>query len=133
MVQRLGSAVPDLGRHTAGDSTGLRGRPEPDAGRRETETTDGLPQASGGRKEYKDDGKVTKVVEWFGYTVHLLVDVTHEVVLSYRITGTKTGANECIETLVEGLKRSTCVGSRRSHARPRNSRNGTRGARASSG
>src|SRR5580658_9219319 len=29
MVQRLGSAVPDLGRHTAGDSTGLRGRLEP--------------------------------------------------------------------------------------------------------
>ena len=55
MVQRLGFAVPDLGRHTAGDSTGLRGRLEPDATRRETEITDGLPQASGGRKEYKDD------------------------------------------------------------------------------
>ena len=105
MVQRLGFAVPDLGRHTAGDSTGLRGRLEPDATRRETEITDGLPQASGGRKEYKDDdGKVTKVVEWFGYKLHLLVDVTHEVVLSYHITDTKTGDNECIETLVEGAQ-----------------------------
>jgi hypothetical protein len=61
-----------------------------------------LPQASGGRKEYKDDqGKVTKVVEWFGYKLHLLVDVKHEVTLAYHITDTKAGDNECIEALVE--------------------------------
>jgi hypothetical protein len=102
MVQRLGVVVPDLGRHTAGDSTGLSGRPEPNAERREAEITDGLPQASGGRKEYKDDqGKVTKVVEWFGYKLHLIVDVAHEVVLGYHISDTKAGDNECIGTLVE--------------------------------
>ena len=33
MVQRLGVAVPDLGKHTAGDSTGLSGRREPDPAR----------------------------------------------------------------------------------------------------
>lgn len=102
MVQRLGAAVPDLGRHTAGDSTGLSGRREPNAERVKAEIADGLPQASGGRKEYKDDGgTVTKVVEWFGYKLHLLVDVRHEVVLSYHITDTRAGDNECIETLVE--------------------------------
>ncbi len=42
-----------------------------------------MPQASGGRKEYHDaEGEVTKVVEWFGFKLHLLVDVKHEVVLS---------------------------------------------------
>ena len=102
MVQRLGSAVPDLGQHTAGDSTGLCGRREPNAARTKAEIDDELPQASGGRKEYKDDqGKVTKVVEWFGYKLHLLVDVKHEVVLSYHITDTKAGDNECIAALVE--------------------------------
>ena len=102
MVQRLGVSVPDLGQHTAGDSTGLSGRREPNAQRSQAEITDGLPQASGGRKEYKDDeGKVSKVVEWFGYKLHLLVDATHEVVLSYHITDTTVGDNECIETLVE--------------------------------
>lgn len=102
MVQRLGVAVPDLGQNTAGDSTGLCGRREPNATRAKAEIEDGLPQASGGRKEYKDDdGKVTKVVEWFGYKLHLLVDVKHEVVLSYHITDTKAGDNECVETLVE--------------------------------
>jgi hypothetical protein len=102
MVRRLGVAVPDLGRHTAGDSTGLSGRPEPHVKRREAEIAEGLPQASGGRKEYGgDDGTVTRVVEWFGYKLHLLVDVRHEVVLAYHITDTKAGDNECIETLVE--------------------------------
>ena len=102
MVQRLGVAVPDLGKHTAGDSTGLSGRREPDPVRVKAEVEQGLPQASGGRKEYKDDdGKVTKVVEWFGYKLHLLVDARHEVVLAYHLTDTRAGDNECVGTLVE--------------------------------
>ncbi len=102
MVKRLGVAVLDLGQHTAGDSTGLSGRREPNAERVKAEIEQGLPQASGGRKEYKDDdGKVTKIVEWFGYKLHLLVDVGHEVVLAYHITDTKAGDNERIVALVE--------------------------------
>jgi hypothetical protein len=102
MAQRLGLAVPDLGRHTAGDSTALKGRREPNDTRRSAEVADGLPQASGGRKEYKDaDGKVTTVVEWFGYKLHLLVDVRHEVVLAFDLTDTKAGDNERIEPPVE--------------------------------
>ena len=102
MVQRLGLAVPDLGRHTAGDSTGLRGRLDPKEVNRQAEIADGLPQASGGRKEYQDaDGRVTTVVEWFGYKLHLLVDVTHEVVVAFDLTDTKAGDNERIEPLVE--------------------------------
>jgi hypothetical protein len=102
MAQRLGVTVPDLGQHTAGDSTSLSGRRELHAQRAKAEIQDGLPQASGGRKEYTDDdGKVTRVVEWFGYKLHLLVDVRHEVVLAYHISDTKTGDNECIATLVE--------------------------------
>jgi hypothetical protein len=44
---------------------------------------------------------VTKVVEWFGYKLHLLVDVKHEVALAYHVTDTKTGANERVEAQVE--------------------------------
>lgn len=69
------------------------------------ETEDGLPLPSGGRKEYRDDsGKVTKVVEWFGYKGHLLVDVKHEVVLSWEITSTKTPDNEMISPLIQQAK-----------------------------
>lgn len=97
LVQRLGLAVPDLGAHTAGDATSLNGRGKKNAQQVESEREQGLPQPSGGRKEYKDDdGKVTKVVEWFGYKLHLIVDVKHEVSLGYRITDTKAGDNEVL-------------------------------------
>jgi hypothetical protein len=105
MVQRLGLVVGDLGKDSAGDSTGLAGRAALSEPLRAAEIEQGLPQPSGGRKEYKDDdGNVTKVVEWFGYKLHLLVDVKHEVSLAYHITDTKTGDNEKIPDLVAQAK-----------------------------
>jgi hypothetical protein len=156
MAQRLGRAVPDLGKDTAGDSTWLNARrlrsdaaaakaaeekaaeekaAEEKAATEKTGTKKtavaqaaacqgaskasgadsssqpkekiildehGLPQPSGGRKEYTDDqGQVTRVVEWFGYKLHLLVDVRHEVSLAYRISSTKTGDNEVLPELVD--------------------------------
>lgn len=105
LVQRLGGVVPDFGKDTAGDSTGLAGRIAESKTLQQEEAKQGLPQPSGGRKEYKDDdGKVTKVVEWFGYKLHLLVDVKHEVTLAYRITDTKAGDNELIANLLAQAK-----------------------------
>jgi len=102
LVQRLGRAVPDLGRDTAGDSTGRNARAKKGAQAVQQELEQGLPQPSGGRKEYKDDaGQVTKVVEWFGYKHHLLVDVKHEVPLAYQVTDTKAGDNELIGALLD--------------------------------
>jgi hypothetical protein len=105
MVKRLGLVVGDLGKATAGDSTGLAGRAAVSDKLRAAEMEQGLPQPTGGRKEYQDDeGKVTKVVEWFGYKLHLLVDVKHEVSLAYHITDTKAGDNERIPELVAQAK-----------------------------
>jgi hypothetical protein len=107
LVGRLGRVVGDLGQDTAGDSTGLSGRAADSAELREAEQRQGLPQPTGGRKEYKDDeGVVTKVVEWFGYKLHLLVDVKHEVALSYRVTDTKVGDNEMIGDLLQQAKKN---------------------------
>jgi len=104
LIQRLGTAIIDLGRDTAGDATNLSARRKPEAAAQK-EIDEGLPQASGGRKEYKDDeGKVTKVVEWFGFKLHLVVDVKHEVVLSYEITDTKAGDGETLPGLLEQAK-----------------------------
>lgn len=100
LVQRLGAAVPDLGIDTAGDATALSARRKSDE-RAKPEVQEGLPQASGGRKEYKDDdGNVTKVVEWFGFKLHLLVDVKNEVVLSYEVTDTKAGDGETLPVIL---------------------------------
>lgn len=99
MVQRLGAVVPDLGVHTAGDASGLNARR--DRRKNPPDSPDGLPTPAGGRKEYTDEaGKVVKVVEWFGYKFHLLVDVRHEVILAYRVSSTKRGDNEELPALV---------------------------------
>ena len=101
LIQRLGVAVADLGQTTAGDATGLSARRKEDEAAQE-EIDEGLPQASGGRKEYKDaEGKVTKVVKWFGFKLHLLVDVKHEVVLAYEITDPKAGDGETLPVILE--------------------------------
>jgi Transposase DDE domain./Transposase domain (DUF772). len=107
MAQRLGLVVGDLGKDTAGDSTGLAGRAAVSEKLKAAEVAQGLPQPSGGKKEYKDDdGRVTKVIEWFGYKLHLLVDVKHEVALAYHATDTKAGDNERIPELVAQAKRN---------------------------
>ena len=41
------------------------------------------------------------MVEWFGYKLHLLVDVKHEVVLAYEITDTKAGDGETLPVVLE--------------------------------
>jgi hypothetical protein len=105
LAKRLGLVVGDLGKDTAGDSTGLSGRAALSEKLRVAEALQGLPQPTGGKKEYKDDdGKITHVVEWFGYKLHLLVDVKHEVALAYHITDTKAGDNERIPFLIGQAK-----------------------------
>jgi hypothetical protein len=100
MVEELGLAVPDLGKDTAGDSTALHARRKDETGS-QAEVAEGLPQPSGARKEYKDaDGKVTKIFEWFGYKLHLLVDAKHEVVLAYEVTTANSADNQTIPDLV---------------------------------
>ena len=97
MVKLLGAAVPDLGRRTAGDATALRAR--------SGAAVEGLPQPTGGRKEYVDDkGYVTKAFEWFGYKLHLLVDVRHEVALAWQVTDATTTDGHTLPALLkEGL------------------------------
>jgi hypothetical protein len=102
LVQRLGRAVPDLGRHAAGDATHLSARGRKGAAALAVEAAQGLPQPAGGKKEYRDaDGHVTKVVEWFGYKLHLLVDVRHEVSLAYRVSAPADGDNEHVPALAD--------------------------------
>jgi hypothetical protein len=100
LIRKLGSVVPDLGHHTAGDSACLNARGDgPDDQRDKNDNP--LPQPSGGRKEYRnDDGVVSKVYEWFGYKFHLLVDVKHEVILAWHVTSaTESDAGQIPELI----------------------------------
>jgi hypothetical protein len=101
LVRPLGAAVPDLGKDTAGDSTALHARAKAEKAAA-AEIAEGLPQPSGGKKEYlDDDGKVTKIVEWFGYKLHLLVDAKHEVALAYEVTTANAADSKSLPSLVE--------------------------------
>jgi Transposase DDE domain len=100
LIRRPGLVVADPGKDTAGGATGLSARRKQGEAAQE-EIDEGLPQASGGRKEYKDaEGRVTEVVEWFGFKLHLIVDVKHEVVLSYEITDTEAGDGEALPAIL---------------------------------
>jgi Transposase DDE domain/Transposase domain (DUF772) len=100
LIKRLGVAIVALGVDAAGDATALSARRK-SAGGSEEEVKGGLPQASGGRKEYTDDdGKVTEVIEWFGFKLHLIVDIKNEVALSYEITDTKAGDGETLPAVL---------------------------------
>lgn len=100
LIRELGRVVIDLGKDTAGDATQLSGRAA--EGKAQTaEIAAALPQPSGGRKEYTDgDGRVTHALEWFGYKLHLLVDVKQEVALAYQITDTKAGDGETLPAVL---------------------------------
>jgi DDE family transposase len=107
----LGGTIDSFGQHTAGDATYLNARPSPDPDAVAAEVAAGLPQPGKGRKEYTDaDGSVTKVVEWFGYKLHLLVDVRHEVTLAYQITATATGDNEMVGDLLAQAQSNLAAG-----------------------
>jgi hypothetical protein len=99
VVQRLGAAVPTLGAQTAGDATHLSARRA-----RGPVNAAGL-QPDGGRKEYAGaEGKVERVLEWFGYKLHLLCDVRHEVALAYTVTPASHADNQALPTLIRDAK-----------------------------
>jgi hypothetical protein len=99
LTRRLASAVPDLGKHLAGDSASLNARADKDG------KGSDLPQPDGGRKEYTDEmGKVIRAYEWFGYKFHLLADVKHEVILDYVLTPATTADSTVLPQLLSGVQ-----------------------------
>lgn len=116
LTRALGEAVPDLGRDVAGDATHLAARAACDRVAQE-EIAAGLTQPAGGRKEYTDaDGKVTRVVEWHGYKLHLIGDVRHEVTLAYHVSGANEGDAENLPTIFAEAKANLPAGRMRTLA-----------------
>jgi len=102
MVGRRVAVVPDLGQNTAGDSTALHARAKSEAKAVPAEAAEGLAQPTAGRKEYRDEeGNVTKIVEWFGYKLPLLVDAKHEVCLAYQTTSAHASDGRTPPALVQ--------------------------------
>jgi hypothetical protein len=106
LVDELKELLPDLGFSVAVDSKGVNsaGRPTKKAegdGRRDME-------ADWGKKTYrgerKDGSLWEKVVKWFGYKIHLLVDTKYEIPIGCRVTRASVSDTTQLLPLVEGLK-----------------------------
>ena len=108
LVDRIRDLLPDFGRRLAIDSKAIESR----ARRRPSKTQeDGRRDldADWGRKTYAGvdaSGKAwTKIVTWFGYKLHLIVDADTELPVAWRVTEASasdiTVGREMIEELAE--------------------------------
>lgn len=89
LVKQMRKLLPDFGKHLAVDSKAI-----PSFAKRKNgnQTTDGRrdTDANYGKKEYrgqnKDGSLWEKIVKWFGYKLHLVVDATYELPVAYKVT-----------------------------------------------
>jgi hypothetical protein len=109
LLAELAVVLPDLGRTLAADSKAI-----PSAGKPVTDGTK-LAEADGRRDLDADWGTKTykgtnsngtaweKVVRWFGYKLHLLVDSRYELPVAFEVTPASTGDPTKLLPLVDEL------------------------------
>ena len=106
LVDTLKVLLPDLGFSVAVDSKGVSsaGRPTKETeedGRRDTD-------ADWGKKTYRgqrEDGTLwEKVVKWFGYKIHLMVDTKYEMPIGYRVTRASESDTKQLLPMVKEVK-----------------------------
>jgi len=104
VVEELKRYLPDFGRHLAIDSKKI----ETYAHSRRDSQESSDPEADWGYKTYKGkraDGSLwEKISSWFGYKLHLLVDVTYELPVGYRVTKASRADIEEMIPLVKDAK-----------------------------
>jgi hypothetical protein len=110
LLDELAEELPDLGRRLAVDSKAIpsAGKPvkdeaklaDPD-GRRDLDADWGVKTYRG---QHADGRAWEKVVKWFGYKLHLLVDTTHELPLAFAVTPASTADSPALLPLVEDWK-----------------------------
>lgn len=98
LVKQIREVLPDFGKHLAMDSKAIssfakrKNKNETADGRRDTD-------ADYGKKEYRgvhEDGTLwEKIVKWFGYKLHLIVDATYELPVMFKVT--KASASDITE------------------------------------
>ncbi|MCJ7843686.1 transposase, partial [Lederbergia sp. NSJ-179] len=89
LVEQISEVLPDFGKTLAIDGKAIqsfatgKNKNQKKDGRRDTD-------ANYGTKEYRgkrEDGTMwEKIVKWFGYKIHLIVDSTYELPMAYSVT-----------------------------------------------
>jgi Transposase DDE domain len=109
LVQKLTQLLPDFGECLAVDSKAISSfstrknkHTKPD-GRRDLD-------ADWGRKDYKGVGKNSKswkkIIEWFGYKLHLVVDSTYELPVAFDLTRASKSDQKNLLPLIEKIKQT---------------------------
>jgi len=95
LVERIAALLPGYGRHLALDSKALPtfAQTDPDADKG-TKTYEGLTEEGTPEK---------RLVSWFGYKLHLLVDSVHELPVAFHLTKASEGDIDHLVPLVEEL------------------------------
>jgi len=107
LVKQIQELLPDCGKHLAVDSKAIPSFARHQNGKK---TTDGRrdTDANYGKKEYrgqhKDGSLWEKIVKWFGYKLHLVVDATYELPIAYKITKASASDTRGGHALLEQLK-----------------------------
>ncbi len=106
LLERLRVYLPDLGKHLGVDSKGIRsyGRPT-DKGRDGRRDVDGDWGVKTYCRERKDGSLWEQVRRWFGYKVHLVVDVSYEIPLGYEVTRASVSDTKRLLPMMEELER----------------------------
>jgi len=106
LVDTLKGLLPELGVSVAVDSKGVSsaGRPTKESGEDGRRDRD----ADWGKKTYhgqREDGTLwEKVVRWFGYKIHLMVDTTYEMPIGYRVTRASESDTKQLLPMVKEVK-----------------------------
>lgn len=104
LIEELKNYLPDLGKHLSIDSKAIESYAK---GKKDSQESSDR-QADWGRKTYKGkrkDGSLwEKVISWFGYKLHLLVDTTYELPVGYRITKASRPDIEEMVPMVKDVK-----------------------------
>ena len=110
LIDELKKELPDLGVKTAVDSKAIPsfGKPVRDEEKQKEEDRRRDTDADWGKKTYKGlrkDGTAwEKVVKWFGYKLHLLVDSAYELPLAFAVDVASSSDMKNLTPLVEDLE-----------------------------
>lgn len=107
LVEQIHHQLPDFGHLLAGDSKAVSSAGKPskkkDDGRRET-------TADWGKKTYagkRADGTLwQKIVTWFGFKIHLVVDARYELPVAYEVTKASCSDSTRLLPLLEHLEKN---------------------------
>ena len=107
LVEELKGLLPELGFSVAVDSKGVSSAGKPSKERQSDGRRD--LEADWGKKTYRgqrEDGTLwEKVVKWFGYKIHLLVDTKYEMPIGYEVTKASASDTKHLLPLVEEVKK----------------------------